>query len=77
MHSTPFRRKGHINHRIRVELKLFSVPFLSRKGTRRRPPVDNHRTIRYNGPRCDLRLYIMTIGGNYEEYRADWDARDG
>ena len=39
MHSTPFRRKGHINHRIRVELKLFSLPFLSRKGSRRRPPV--------------------------------------
>ncbi len=35
-----YRAADSFNHQIRVELKLFSLPFLSRKGSRRRPPVN-------------------------------------
>ena len=37
-HTLRYRVPGYFAHQVRVALKLFSVPFLSRKGTRRRLP---------------------------------------
>ena len=45
--APPSRRKSPTAHQFRVALKLFSLPFLSRKGSRRRPPVCRRQRYRF------------------------------